>query len=73
MLQVNLLHIPVWGPSHTDNIESVAVQMEGMAQVWLLNCKRVSQHGTQLLANVNCYIHIIVIIVLRKNLVKNFC
>jgi hypothetical protein len=63
MLQVNLLHISVWGPPHADNIESVAVQMEGMAQVWLLNCKTVSQYGTQLLATVNCYIHIIVIFV----------
>jgi hypothetical protein len=42
VLQVNLLHVPIRGPPHTNNIESISMQMEGMAQVWLLNCKTVS-------------------------------
>jgi len=43
VLQVNLLHVPVWGPPHANDMESIAMQMERMAQVWLLNCKTVSQ------------------------------
>jgi hypothetical protein len=45
VLQVNLLHIPIWGPPHANNMESIAMKMEGMAQVWLLNCKTVLQCG----------------------------
>jgi hypothetical protein len=53
MLQVNLLYVPVWGSAHTDDIEGVTVQVEGMTQVWLLNCKYNSWYGTEWPATAN--------------------
>jgi len=39
VLQVDLLHIGVRRSANTDHIECVAVQMERMAEIRLLNCK----------------------------------
>lgn len=38
VLQVDLLHVGVGRPANTDHFEVVAVQVERMAQVGLLNC-----------------------------------
>lgn len=36
VLQVDLFHVPVGRPADTDDVEGVAVQVEGMTQVGLL-------------------------------------
>ena len=40
VLQIDLLHVLVRRSTHTDHVECVTVQVEGMREIWLLYCGR---------------------------------